>query len=1154
MASVTFDESVGGDGSTITDDANASTGLKQGGHRSRFVPALTQTVAVAQFIVDKAGEASDSADAAAQSEMAASESVAEAVAVIEGFEADTAAAIEAAGVAVTEADRATDMANVAAGSKDVYASTADALSNGLKTVTITGAGTGGTDGQYIIPVTGSTGDNGKIVVVVSGGVLTEAAILVAGKNYTGTASADIDTPTDLTGATVSITIGPNRSVGEYFSVPNVEDDSYIDLYLVETGPVATYQDSYPSKAAAEAKFLELYSVAPATITKAGLQNTDPVDGTVTSDSTHVFNRAITGTQFIRSISFYSDDVGTFNLKLVTRSGNDFDQIGSNVAFSVVAGLNVVSMTVFGYIEVPEGAYLGAYCPTLTLLTSGAMPEGAEWDGVYSTSGDSSSFTDSTINNSAVMVSFELATLIDDFTGLDDVIATYPETKENAALGAKVATDLIEGGFFKTYGYGYGNPGEDFPAGTNDLAGSEFVFYDGPEKAGKLRALEGSSPIGGIVDIYIREADGLDPINYDLVETITVTVPIGYYSIPLDVDITPSTRIGIRNRVSGTLRFIFGGTAVEGGYVNNAPAGAASFQDETVSTSNTFLWRFVYSTNEPATGDVDAGLSFSLKNSDKIGFVGDSTTTPGYTLPKKGWLHKLSMFTDWGIDNFSKAGDDYKEILTRMTGGDTIYGALFSDYQLTYAWLNSGINDASTYTIDEYQEALRKIVEAVKGFGAKPIVATEHYNSYGDYATLMVAAKTAKEHSCIYFDSLSHGQRFGAGANGLAGWYNNFWFGVHFGLRANETAMLPALDFINTLPRPTKSIKIFTPRSTPSGATDLNFDNLADRASKFIEIQQGERALNEAGYGEYDTLGEGLYSQVTLDSEYLSLAAGGSLGIDDYCLIDIILPGLANAAKGLTIDTGIAGLTAYGLYRATGTPSDGAIGREVVEIAIDATTGVIDLSESALNGFISEDRFSLLLYKDGGFSLKNPVVTWYGVPGKPDHKQPLSLATGAQLLSERLCGESGELSSWDISGSVAGVVRPDVLPDSATKVAVINDADTLGQDLVFSSDTVLREIEIEAVLRYYPPEFDNGDTFPDDSAITLNSFDFKKARISYTWGDGSKVIVYEELVGLWWNNVKFRTFIPPGVSAASIVVSSSDGDDLDFVSASVRFVD
>ena len=66
MASVTFPPEVGGNGSTVTDDANPTTGLANGGHRARFVPALAQVVAVAQYVVDTASGIGDDVIAAQQ--------------------------------------------------------------------------------------------------------------------------------------------------------------------------------------------------------------------------------------------------------------------------------------------------------------------------------------------------------------------------------------------------------------------------------------------------------------------------------------------------------------------------------------------------------------------------------------------------------------------------------------------------------------------------------------------------------------------------------------------------------------------------------------------------------------------------------------------------------------------------------------------------------------------------------------------------------------------------------------------------------------------------------------------------------------------------------------------------------------------------------
>lgn len=61
MSSVIFDAAVGGNGSTVTDDANPTTGLASGGFRTRLVPMFAQIIAVANWVKTKASEAAASA-------------------------------------------------------------------------------------------------------------------------------------------------------------------------------------------------------------------------------------------------------------------------------------------------------------------------------------------------------------------------------------------------------------------------------------------------------------------------------------------------------------------------------------------------------------------------------------------------------------------------------------------------------------------------------------------------------------------------------------------------------------------------------------------------------------------------------------------------------------------------------------------------------------------------------------------------------------------------------------------------------------------------------------------------------------------------------------------------------------------------------------
>lgn len=104
MASVTFSTTVGGDGSTVTDDSNPATGLDGGGHRTRFVPCLAQTVAVASYTKGRAEAAAASATSAATSATSATSSKnAAAASATEAANSATAAAGSASSAAATVA-------------------------------------------------------------------------------------------------------------------------------------------------------------------------------------------------------------------------------------------------------------------------------------------------------------------------------------------------------------------------------------------------------------------------------------------------------------------------------------------------------------------------------------------------------------------------------------------------------------------------------------------------------------------------------------------------------------------------------------------------------------------------------------------------------------------------------------------------------------------------------------------------------------------------------------------------------------------------------------------------------------------------------------------------------------------------------------------
>jgi len=78
MASVTFLTSAGGDGSTVTDDDNITTGLANGGYLLRYVPMVSQVVTVSAFAATQASNAATSATTATTQASAAAASAAQA--------------------------------------------------------------------------------------------------------------------------------------------------------------------------------------------------------------------------------------------------------------------------------------------------------------------------------------------------------------------------------------------------------------------------------------------------------------------------------------------------------------------------------------------------------------------------------------------------------------------------------------------------------------------------------------------------------------------------------------------------------------------------------------------------------------------------------------------------------------------------------------------------------------------------------------------------------------------------------------------------------------------------------------------------------------------------------------------------------------------
>jgi hypothetical protein len=95
-----------------------------------------------------------------------------------------------------------------------------------------------------------------------------------------------------------------------------------------------------------------------------------------------------------------------------------------------------------------------------------------------------------------------------------------------------------------------------------------------------------------------------------------------------------------------------------------------------------------------------------------------------------------------------------------------------------------------------------------------------------------------------------------------------------------------------------------------------------------------------------------------------------------------------------------------------------------------------------------------------------------------------------------------------------------------------------------------EVEITIYARNFP-------ALADPSSITQDTFDWTQLEIDLITNSGITA-AHIDKVGLWWNEMKFRTILPLGDSAATIVIRPAGGasgsSTIEVAYASVRQMD
>ncbi|MEW9585522.1 hypothetical protein [Paraburkholderia sp. DGU8] len=200
---VTFPTNVGGDGSTVTDDSNATTGLANGGFRVRLLPMFTQIIAIANWILGTASTVSTNATNAAGSASAASTSA-----------SNAASSASAAGTSASNASTSATNAQNYAAALTATSTTVVAIGIGSKTFA-TQANKQFAVGQFVSAVSAGTPTNymhGQ-VTAYSGTSLTVNVLDVGGSGSPSDWNISISGTQGTQGAQ-----GPQGAAGQYAGI------------------------------------------------------------------------------------------------------------------------------------------------------------------------------------------------------------------------------------------------------------------------------------------------------------------------------------------------------------------------------------------------------------------------------------------------------------------------------------------------------------------------------------------------------------------------------------------------------------------------------------------------------------------------------------------------------------------------------------------------------------------------------------------------------------------------------------------------------------------------------------------------------------------------------------------------------------------------
>ncbi len=556
--------------------------------------------------------------------------------------------------------------------------------------------------------------------------------------------------------------------------------------------------------------------------------------------------------------------------------------------------------------------------------------------------------------------------------------------------------------------------------------------------------------------------------------------------------------------------------------------------------------------------VDSGITFTdgiptftgrvdIASSDRITIIGDSYSASSFALINKAYISKLSLFSDYNFENFSLGGSTAATRLSSILAGDTLYhdSLTYTDYTTKYALIAVYSNDFATgSTVESYLDNIVALGNAVQSMGATPILATEHHTAYGDFIASQVKV-IADSNGWLYLNSQPFQLAISRGNM-------NYWEGGHPGTRTNDIIAETYKYFLDQLPTPMQSLKIFRVRETPSSLMELVFSDNESRAELWQEIGVGQMTLTNPEY--YDHIDDSDTSDDfhSLDSEYLELQNNEVVTLGDYAIISATLPMTSSNLNEIKLNVTDTGVAVYVLdsFNAT-TPT---------WVAITCDDGVCTVSGTTIQGKMRGDKIDFLLVDtSNGISLANPYVEYTGTrtkqfPSKPFISGPV-FANSAELLSYTDFEIGGV---WDETGTVTESPPADGdMPMGLVNKIDVDDSNYVTQTLTYASNTEDQVVQLAVWARNFPDQCPSS-SYPSCD-ITETSYDYKTLRVFFTGEDdgdmsepvgGNKTILTGR-VGLAWKKLFWNVTLPAGTTTRNITVKADS--ELEIASVSVKLI-